>query len=163
MLHKRYFELLLPKLCSQQNVPFKILKESVNITLVKHAPLKERYVRDNKSPFMNKNFNKKILKRVTLEKQFFLNTTSDIDRKTYNKQHNCVVSLLKNEMKNFCSNLDTKVVTGNEAFWKTIKPLLPEKVTKHSTRLKTINFFLWQIDCLEVQWTLYKYPNFKYA
>ena len=27
------------KLCDQQSVPFKILKESVNITLDKHAPL----------------------------------------------------------------------------------------------------------------------------
>ena len=35
-------ELLLSKLCDQQNVPFKILKESVNITLHKHAPLKKR-------------------------------------------------------------------------------------------------------------------------
>ena len=34
-------ELLLSKLCDQQNVPFKILKESVNITLDKHAPLKK--------------------------------------------------------------------------------------------------------------------------
>ena len=36
---KKDFELLLSKLCNQQNVPFKILKESVNITLDKHAPL----------------------------------------------------------------------------------------------------------------------------
>ena len=33
-------ELLLSKLCDQQNVPFKILKESVNMTLDKHAPSK---------------------------------------------------------------------------------------------------------------------------
>ena len=38
-------ELLLSKLCDQQNVPFKILKESVNVTLDKHAPLKKRYVK----------------------------------------------------------------------------------------------------------------------
>ena len=30
-------ELLLTKLCDQQNVPFKILKQSVNITLDKYA------------------------------------------------------------------------------------------------------------------------------
>ena len=34
-------ELLLSKLCNQQNVLFKILKESVNITLDKHAPLRK--------------------------------------------------------------------------------------------------------------------------
>ena len=32
-------ELLLPKLYNQQNIPFRILKESVNINLYKHAPL----------------------------------------------------------------------------------------------------------------------------
>ena len=53
-------ELLLSKLCDQQNVPFKILKKSVNITFDKHAPLKKRYVRANQSPFMNKKLSKEI-------------------------------------------------------------------------------------------------------
>ena len=48
-------ELLLSKLCNQQHVLLKIIKESVNITLDKQAPLKKRYVRANQSPFMNKN------------------------------------------------------------------------------------------------------------
>ena len=122
-------ELLLSKLCNQQNVPFKILKESVNITLHKHAPLKKRYVRANQSHFMNKKLSKEIMKRSRLRKKF-LNTKSDIDRKAYNKQGNYVVSLLRN--KNFYSSLDTKVATDNRTFWKTVKPLLSEKVTKHS-------------------------------
>ena len=49
----------------------------------------------------------------------------------YNKQRNNVASLLRNEKKNFYSNLDTKVVIDNRTFWKTVKPLLSEKVTKH--------------------------------
>ena len=56
-------ELLLSKLCDQQNVPFKIIKESVNVTLDKHTPLKKRYVRDKQSPFMNKKLSKEIMKR----------------------------------------------------------------------------------------------------
>ena len=77
-------ELLLSKLCDQQIVPFKILKESVNITLDKHAPLKKRYARANNSPFMNKKLSKEIMKRSRLRKKI-LNTKSDIDRKTYNE------------------------------------------------------------------------------
>ena len=100
-------ELLLSKLCNKQNVPFKILKESVNITLDKHAPLKKRYVRANQSPFMYKNLTKQIMKRSRLRKKI-LNTKSDIDRKAYNKQHNYVASLLRNKKKNFCNNLGTK-------------------------------------------------------
>ena len=65
-------ELLFSKLCNQQNVPFKILKESVNITIDKHAPLKKRSVRANESPFINKKLNKQTMKRSrTLEKQIF--------------------------------------------------------------------------------------------
>ena len=124
-------ELLLSKLCNQQNVPFKILKELVNITLDKHAPLKKRYVRANQSAFMNKKSSKEIMKRSRLRNKF-LNTKSDIDRKAYNKQRNYLVSLLRNGKKNFYSSLDTKVVTDNRTFCKTVKPLLSEKVTKHS-------------------------------
>ena len=63
-------ELLLSKLCDQQIVLFKILKESVNTTLDKLAPLKKIYVRANQSPFMNK---KEIMKRSHLRNKF-LNT-----------------------------------------------------------------------------------------
>ena len=71
------------------------------------------------------------MKRSRLRKNFS-NAKSDIDRKAYNKQRNCVVSLLRNEKKSFYSNLDTKVAIDNRTFWKTVKPLLYEKVTKHS-------------------------------
>ena len=113
-------ELLLSKLCDQQNVPFKILKESVNISLDKHVPLKKRYVRANQSPFMNKKLSKEIMKRSCLRNKF-LNTKSDIDRKAYNKQRNYIVSLLRNEKKNFYSNLDTTIVIDNRTFWKTVQ------------------------------------------
>ena len=119
------------KLCDQQNVPFKILKESANIILDKHTLLKKRYVRANQSPFMNKTLSKEIMKR-SRSRNKFLNTKSDIDRKAYNKQHNYVVSLLRNEKKNFYSSLDTKAVIDNRTFWKTVKPFLSEKVTKRS-------------------------------
>ena len=117
-------------MCNQQNVPFKILKESVNITLGKYAPLKKRDVKANQSRFMNKILSKEIMKRSRLRNKF-LNTKSGIDRTASNKQCNYVVSLLGIEKKNFYSNLDTKVVTDYRTFWKTVKPLLSEKVTKH--------------------------------
>ena len=104
------------KLCDQQNVPFEILKESMNITLDKDAPLKNRYVRVNQSPSTNKKLRKEIMKRSRLRNKI-LNTKSDIDRKVYNKQRNYVVRLLRNEKKNFHSNFDTKVVTDNRTFW----------------------------------------------
>ena len=80
---------------------------------------------------MNKKLSKEIMKRSLLRNKF-LNTKNDIDRKACNKQRNYVVSLLRNEKKNFYSNLDTNIVIDNRTFWKTVKPFLSEKVTKHS-------------------------------
>ena len=59
-------ESVLSKLCDQQNLPFKILKELVNITLDKHAPSKKRYVRANQSPIINKKLSKEIMKMSRL-------------------------------------------------------------------------------------------------
>ena len=82
----------------------KILKESVNITLDKHAPLKKRYVRAIQSPFMKKKLSKEIMKKSRLRNKF-LNTKSDTDRNAYNKQRNYLASLLRNEKKNFIAIL----------------------------------------------------------
>ena len=80
---------------------------------------------------MNKKLSTEIIKRSLLRNKY-LNTKSDIDRKAYYKQRNYVVSLLRNERKIFYSNLGTKFVTDNKVFWKTVKPFLFEKITKHS-------------------------------
>ena len=166
-------ELLLSKLCNQQNVPFKILKESVNITLGKNAPLNKRYVRANQSPFMNKKLSKKMMKRSRLRNKL-LNTKSGIDRKDYNKQRNDVASLLRSDKKNFYSNLDTKVVTDHRTLWKTVKPLLSEKVTKHSKIklveddkiisrddqiAKSFSEYFVNIPFLDMQSNAYKHPD----
>ena len=124
-------ELLFSKTCNQQNVPFKILKESVIITLHNHAASRKIYVRSTHYPFRSKKLSEEIIKISRLRNKF-LNKKSEINRKAFNKQHNYVVSLLRNERKNFYSYLDTKVVIDNTTFWKTVKPALSEKVTKHS-------------------------------
>ena len=88
----------LPKLHNEQNVPFKALKELVNITLDKHAPLKTIYIRVNQSPFMNKKLRKEIMKKSRLRNKFLKTSTTDKNR-AYDKQCNNVVSLLRNEKK----------------------------------------------------------------
>ena len=67
------------------NVPPKLIKETVNIILENHAPTKKKYVRANQAPFITKTLSKEIMKRSRLRNKF-LNTKSDIDRKVYNKQ-----------------------------------------------------------------------------
>ena len=95
---------LLTKSFNEEAIPFQALRESVNVTLEKHAPTKKRYARANQAPYMNKKLSKEIMKRSRLRNKF-LNTRSDLDRKAYKKQRNYVVSLLRKAKKQFYSNL----------------------------------------------------------
>ena len=106
---------LLTKSFNEKAIPFQVLRESVNVTLEKHAPTKKRYARANQAPYMNKKLSKEIMKRSRLRNKF-LNTRSDLDRKAYNKQRNYVVSLLRKEKKQFYSNLNTNILTEYRTF-----------------------------------------------
>ena len=54
----------------------------------------------------------------------------------YFKQRNYCISLLRKAKKIYHSNLDEKNVADNRSFWKTIKPLLFDKLThKRKTNL----------------------------
>ena len=75
------------------DLEFDLFKAALNEAIQRHAPIKQRYVRANQAPFINKTINKEIMKSSQLRNKF-LNTKSDIDRKAYNKQHNLCVSLI---------------------------------------------------------------------
>ena len=91
---------LLTKSFNEEPLPFQALRESVNVTLEKHAPTEKGYARANQAPYMNKKLSKEIMKRPRLRNNFF-NAKSDLDRKAYNEQRNYVVSLLRKEKNNF--------------------------------------------------------------
>ena len=62
------------------NLEFDLFKAVLNEAIQKHTPIKQRYVRANQPPFINKTINKNVMKRSRLKKKK-LNTKSDIDRK----------------------------------------------------------------------------------
>ena len=75
------------------------------------------------------------MKRSRLRNEF-LNSKSDNDRKTYNSWRNLCVSLIRQAKKQYFNNLNTHNVTDNKTFWKTVKPLLTDKIeTKSSITL----------------------------
>ena len=117
------------KYCQNQFLQFETFKRKVDCILEKHALLKKRFVRANKVPFIDKYITKQIKKRSHLRNKF-LNSKSDTDRKAYNAQWNLCVSLIRQVKKQFFSNL--KDVTDNKTFWKTVKPLLTDKVKTKS-------------------------------
>ena len=77
----------LAKCENHENLPFTSFKETANVALDIHAPMKQKYVRANQAPFMTKTLSKEIMKRSRLRNKY-LHTKSDIDRKAYNKQRN---------------------------------------------------------------------------
>ena len=113
------------------DLEFDIFKAVLHQAIQKHPPIKQRYVRANQAPFINKTINKKIMKRSRLRNKF-LNTKSDIDMRAYNKQRNLSVSLIRREKKNFFNNVSTRDITDNKTFWKTVKPLVPGKIQTKS-------------------------------
>ena len=60
-------------------------------------------------------------------RNIFLQNRSEENRIRYTKQRNFCVSLLR-KTKRYYENLNEKSVIDNKLFWKSVKPLLPDKV-----------------------------------
>ena len=99
------------------HLEFDLFKAALNEAIQRDAPIKQRYVRANQAPFINKTINKEIMKRSRLRNKC-LNTKSDFDRKAYNKQCKLCMSLIRREKKNFFNNISTRDITDNKTFWK---------------------------------------------
>ena len=101
--------------------------ESTFITLLnEHAPIKEKYVRANNAPFMNKILSKAVMTRSRLRNRYLKNPNVT-NHNAYRKHRNFCVRLFKKEKKSYYENLDTNKFTNNNSFWKEIKPLFSDK------------------------------------
>ena len=98
----------------------------------RHAPLKEKFLRANNAPFMNKALSKAVMNRSRLHNKFLKKPTLD-NKRNYNKQRNYCTGLFRKEKRNYFNNLDTKLIIDNKKFWNTIKPLFSDK---HSIKKK---------------------------
>ena len=96
--------------------------------LDKHAPMKQKSIRANESPFMTKNLKKEMMNRSRLINKYLRNSSEE-NKLAYNKQRNICTSLLRKEKKSYFENLDTSHITDNKMFWKTVKPMFSKKCT----------------------------------
>ena len=62
--------------------------------LGKYAPMKEKSIRANESPFMTKNLKKEMMNRSRLRNKYLRNSSEE-NKLAYNKQRNICTSLLK--------------------------------------------------------------------
>ena len=118
------YELLL--LGYANDIPFDAFMNICKATLDKVAPLKQKYVRSNHSPFLNKEILKAIMNRTRLRNKF-LRSRSTEDRSAYNQQRHFCLSFARKAKKDYYNNLDHKKVTDNKSFWRTVKPLFSDK------------------------------------
>ena len=88
-----------------------------------YAPIKERHIRANNSPFMNKVLAKAVMTRSRLRNKFTRNPTPE-NRTNYTKYRNYCTALFRKEKKSYYNNLDLKRITDNRQFWKTVGALI---------------------------------------
>ena len=150
---KTTFEKLKPRICyfrnwnqffyekSRKQLLTKLLLENVNNsinginkfqeihfnTLDIFAPRKKKYLQGNNMPFINKNLVNAQRKRTRLRNKFLKNRI-ECNRVFYNKQRNFCGSLLTKTKKDYYRNLNENYGIDNKKFWKTVKPLFPDKL-----------------------------------
>ena len=132
-----------------------------------HAPTKQRVVRGNNQPFMNKVLSKAFMHRSKRKNMYNKNPT-EFNKSNYKKQRNFCVSLLAKEKKKYYNNLDLKIFNDNSKFWQNIKPLFSSKCSVSQKNIvivdkniitskndevaeKLNNFFIKAVDNLGIE------------
>ena len=90
-------------------------KETFLNLLNKHAPMKEKFIRGNNAPFMNKTLSKAFMQRAKLKNRYNKNPT-EVNHLHFKKQRNYCVNLLKRVKKEYYTNLDLSIFKDNKTF-----------------------------------------------
>ena len=86
-----------------KNVLYDSFENLVLHTLDKMAPIKQKHIRNNQSPFVNKDIHKAVMTRTRLRNRFLKEPTL-INRLAYKQQRNYCVSFMgKNKKQDYNS------------------------------------------------------------
>ena len=89
----------------KNNVNYEVFENIFLSVLERHAPLKNKFIRGNHMPYMNKTLRKAMMRRTQLHNIYY--KTRDInDLNVYKKQNNFVSRLYKKNRKRFYNNID---------------------------------------------------------
>ena len=93
----------------------------------KMTPVKQKHIRGNQSPFMNKDIHKAVITRTRLRNRF-LKEPTQMKRLAYKKQRNYCVSLMRQNKKQYYGSLNVNHITDNKNFWRVVKPNFSNKL-----------------------------------
>ena len=92
------------------------------------APLKQKHIRTNQSPFMNKDIHKAIMTRTRLRNRF-LKEPIPTKRLVYKKQRKyCVYLMREKKKKQYYGSFKVNLITDNKNFWMVVKPNFSNKI-----------------------------------
>ena len=112
-----------------EDLTYDVFKEIFTKVLNSHLPTKQKLVRGNHQPFMNKTLSKAFMHRSKL-KNLYNKFPTELNETNYKKQRNLCTNLLRKEKKKFYNGLDLSVLSDSRQFWRNIKPLLSDKQCK---------------------------------
>ena len=107
------------------NAAWKLFCDGFTDTLDEHAPIKERRVRSNQAPYLNKNLKQAIWKRKRLFKKILRNRT-DTNWEIYRVQRNMCVEIRRKSLRSYFKSKFSLEQNGS-SFWKVVKPFITNK------------------------------------
>lgn len=109
-----------------RNMDFDIFENIFMEKLNAHAPIKQKFLRANDSPFMTKILRKAIMHRSKLKNDYNKHMTES-HHLAYKKQRNLCTGLLRKAKSTFYKNLKPNSINDNKLFWRNVKPLFSDK------------------------------------
>ena len=125
--NEKFRESLLTCFSTGKNISYDAFENLLLQTLGKMAPTKQKYIRGNQSPFMNKDIHKAIMTRTRLKNRF-LKEPTEMNRLAYKKQRNYCVSLMRQSKKQYYGTLNANHLTDNKNIWRVAKPNFSNKI-----------------------------------
>ena len=98
--NEKFRESLVTCFSMGKNISYDAFENLVLQTLGKMAPIKQKHIRGNQSPFINKDIHKAVMTRTRLRNKF-LKEPTQMNRLAYKKQRNYCVSLLCQSKKQY--------------------------------------------------------------
>ena len=124
----KLFEETLIKNLSETELSLKSFETTFSLTFKKFSPLKQKYLRYNDRPFMNKTLRKAIMRRSKLNRRHNLDRII-INFENYKEKCNICINLLR-------KSKNVKNVADDKKFWKTIRPKFSNKLQAQLFLLK---------------------------